>query len=87
MIFFDTMYYVYNNYIFLFFFFLSPYQYKLFYNTTGTLKHYLVNIFVYVAIVIEKLAIPNATFNNFSSISWRSVLLVEETRRKPPDLS
>jgi len=38
---FDTMYFVYNNYIFLFFsFFLSPYQYKLFYNTTGTHKHY-----------------------------------------------
>ena len=30
------------------------YQYKLLYNTTGTLKHYLVNIFVYVALVIWK---------------------------------
>ena len=26
----------------------------------------------------------NATFNNISDISWRSVLLVEETRRKLP---
>ena len=29
----------------------------------------------------------NATFNNISVISWRSVLLVEETRRKTTDLS
>jgi len=26
----------------------------------------------------------NATFNYISVISWQSVLLVEETRRKPP---
>jgi len=26
----------------------------------------------------------NVTFNNVSAIPWRSVLLVEETRRKPP---
>jgi len=25
-----------------------------------------------------------ASFNNISVISWRSVLLVKETRRKPP---
>ena len=26
----------------------------------------------------------NATFNNISNAPWRSVLLVEETQRKPP---
>ena len=30
------------------------------------------------------LMVFNATFNNISVISWRSVLLVEETGRKPP---
>jgi hypothetical protein len=29
--------------------------------------------------VIKGLGLFNATFNNFSGISWRSVLLVEET--------
>jgi hypothetical protein len=29
----------------------------------------------------------NITFNNISVISWQSVLLVEETRGKPPTLS
>ena len=29
----------------------------------------------------------NATFNNFSVILWRSVLLVEEIGKKPTDLS
>jgi hypothetical protein len=30
------------------------------------------------------LMVFNTTFNNISVISWRSVLLVEETGRKPP---
>jgi hypothetical protein len=33
--------------------------------------------------VIQRLLMFNSTFNNIPVISWRSALLVEETRRKP----
>jgi hypothetical protein len=39
----------------------------------------LVNRFITVPHFIVRFMVLNATFNNISVISWRSVLLVEET--------
>jgi hypothetical protein len=33
--------------------------------------------------VLDWVMVFNATFNNISVISWQSILLVEETQRKP----
>ena len=41
-------------------------------------------LYIYIHIWALGLMVFNATFNNISVISWESVLLVEETGRKPP---
>ena len=37
-------------------------------------------IYIYIYICKVRVMVFNATFNNISAISWRSVLMVEETR-------
>ena len=48
--------------------------------------HHLVSTLIFLDEVWFGFMVFNATFNNISVISWRSVLLVEETEvtRKPP---
>ena len=44
---------------------------------TARITHFILNVCLFVCFVC--LMVFNATFNNISVISWRSVLLVEET--------
>ena len=52
-------------------------------NVTNITKYYITNKKTYMEYQLHKiddcLMVFNATFNNISAISWRSVLLVEET--------
>ena len=49
----------------------SPRWYRSFWNV----ENYIINIWLFVCLMVF-----NATFNNISAISWRSALLVEESR-------
>jgi hypothetical protein len=43
-------------------------------------KYWFIEVSMEVFICLVSLMVNNATFNNISVISWRSVLLVEETK-------
>ena len=42
-------------------------------------RYVQINIYVYMSVFRVRVMVFNTTFNNISVISWRSVLLVEET--------
>jgi hypothetical protein len=67
------------------FFFLFVYTWNL--KLTYTTGYYLTMVmWLKIFKIWVRLIMFNATFNNFSAISWRSVLLVEETGEKTTDL-